>query len=365
MFSLKKSWAVAFALLVASPLAAFAAPHYTLTFLPRGFEPGPFHAINNSGDIVGTYQGRTAIFGRSGIRIAKAPPSIGQGINDHRDVSGFLTGSSTAFAIIRGKFVDIHATLPPLYFTSDARGINDRGSVTGTADPFVDEAVRGYLYRHGRSELIPTLGGDFSFATALNNKDMVVGWASTGTGSVNDPFEHAFIYKDGKTHDLGTLDTGQRSEGFDINDRGQAVGWSRIGPEDSDPQRPFLFQNGRMIDLGSLGGTTEGMARSINNKGVIVGESSTNEGLVAAFLFTDHKMLDLNKLTALPKGWRLQTAQAINDKDQILATACRGFGGECASVRLDPVCACRASGEHDTGAEALSIPEREGQDVHP
>lgn len=357
MFSRKSFWTAALALLVVNPLVAFAAPRYAATFLPRGFEPGPFHPLNNEGRIVGTYQGKVAIFDRSGIHPVKAPPSVGGGINDRSNVAGRLTGTNTAFAIIGGKLVDIHATLPSLYYTSDGQVINNRGSVAGIADPFADEAVRGFLYRHGRSELVPTLGGEFSFITGINNKDGVVGWASTGTGSVNDPQYHAILYKDGKVHDLGTLAKGQRSQAFDMNDRWQIVGASRITPDNFDnPEHPFLFQNGRMIDLGTLGGSS-GRALGINNHGLIVGESSGADELRVAFLLLDRKMLDLNKLTALPAGWQLVSAQDINEKAQILATACYGAGGECRPVRLDPACLCKAGVVSSAETDAIPKPE--------
>ena len=356
MFSRKMLWAAACALLLSCPPTVFAATHYTLTFLPSGFEPGPFHPMNNGGRIVGTYQGRVAIFDRAGLHPVAAPPSAGSGIDDRSDVAGRLTGTSTAFAIIGGRLVDIHATLPSLYYTSDGEVMNNRASVAGIADPFADEAVRGFLYRHGHSELVPTLGGDFSFVTGLNNHDAVVGWASNGHGSVNDPDYHAIVYYDGKTHDLGTLGTGLRSQAFDINDRWQIVGASRIGPEDADPEHPFLFQNGKMTDLGTLGGSF-GRALGINNRGLIVGDALRGDDMRAAFLYARGKMHDLNPLTAVPAGWQLVMAQDINEKGQIFGQACYGNGGECRPVRLDPTCTCKAGGDGHMDTDLLPDPE--------
>ncbi|GAB3421622.1 PEP-CTERM sorting domain-containing protein [Massilia agilis] len=339
MIPRKPFLAAALALLAAAPLAAFADPQYTVTFVPPGFEPGPFDPMNNAGRVVGTYQNRAAIWDGSGLLTLNVPPGTGSGINDHLDVTGRVFSTNTAYALIGGNYVDIHATLPSLYYTSEGYSINNRGSVAGIADPFVDEAVRGFLYRNGHSELVPTLGGDFSFALNVNNHDAVVGYASNGQGSVNDPFYHAIIYQDGTVQDLGTLGTGERSLGYDINDCGQAVGWSSIGPDDS-AIHPFLFQDGKMIDLGTLG-SGYGQAHAINNLGLIVGESgATVESPLTAFLYIDHKMIDLNAITTLPAGWHLATASDINDQGQILAIACNGPNSEdCTSVRLDLVSA--------------------------
>jgi hypothetical protein len=76
-----------------------------------------------------------------------------------------------------------------------------------------------------------------------------------------------------------------------------------------------------------------------------------------AFLYLEHKMLDLNPLTTLPAGWHLITAQDINEKAQIIATACYGFGGQCPPVRLDPVCPCKAEGVSHTETDAVPHPE--------
>lgn len=357
MFFRKLFCAAACVLLASMPLAGIAAPRYTLTFVPEGFEAGPFHPLNDAGRIVGTYQGRVAIFDRGGIHPVNAPPSFGRGINNRSDVTGVLTGSATAFAIVKGRLVDVHAALPTFYYTSEGEFINNHDAVAGIADPFADEAVRGFLYRYGHAELVPTLGGDFSFVTGLNNKDAIVGWASTGGGSASDPQYHAILFKDGTTHDLGTLASGQRSQAFGINDRWQIVGTSRIAPDVAgDTEHPFLYQYGRMTDLGTLGGSG-GRALAINNGGAIVGEASDVDDMRRAFLYQGHKMLDLNRLTAVPAGWQLVTAEDINDRGQIFATACHGIGGECRPVRLDPACPCRAVNAGQTDMEVLPDPE--------
>ena len=66
-----------------------------------------------------------------------------------------------------------------------------------------------------------TLGGNYSYATAINSRGQVVGSSNTASGE-----EHAFLWENGKMTDLGTLPGGGLSLAQDINNRGQVVGSS-------------------------------------------------------------------------------------------------------------------------------------------
>src|SRR3954454_24885490 len=68
---------------------------------------------------------------------------------------------------------------------------------------------------------LPSLGGFFYQATALNASGQVAGFSTTA----GDVAEHAFLYIGGTTVDLGTLG-GDTSEGLAMNDSGQVVGRS-------------------------------------------------------------------------------------------------------------------------------------------
>jgi probable HAF family extracellular repeat protein len=314
---------------------AWADPVYTFDFLPTGFAPA---ALNDAGQIVGTYGGAAAILA-GGTITSLVPDSTGAAINNHGDIAGTLF-SGSAFARIGGTVVPVGASLPAdIYPNSNAQGINDAGMVAGNAQPFAGEAQRGFVYDSGGIHLIGTFGGDWSYAAAINASGAVTGTATLmPTQTPTDPDRHAYIYQGGTMLDLGTLG-GLRSEAYDINDAGLAVGWSETSadPDSAALSRPFVYRDGHLVDLGSLGGYW-GYARALNDAGVIVGASDliTDVGWgYHAFIYIDGRMVDLNTLVTGANGWEIIDATDINDAGQILGRACRL--GTCADVRLDLV----------------------------
>jgi probable HAF family extracellular repeat protein len=314
---------------------AWADPLYTVNFLPAGFAPA---ALNDAGQIVGTYGGAAAILS-GGTITSLVPASRGVAINGHGDIAG-TSNDGSAFARIGGTVVPVGASLPAdMYPFSNATGINDAGMVAGNAQPFIGEAQRGFVYDGSGVHLIGTFGGDWSYAAAINASGAVTGTATlVPTQTPIDPDRHAYIYHNGTMQDLGTLG-GLRSEAYDINAAGLVVGWSEtnIDPDNAALSRPFLYRDGHLVDLGSLGGYW-GYARALNDAGVIVGASDliTDVGWgYHGFIYLDGHMVDLNALVTGANGWEIIDATDINDAGQILGRACRL--GTCADVRLDLV----------------------------
>ena len=71
--------------------------------------------------------------------------------------------------------------------------------------------------------------------------------------------------------DLGTLTAGPQSIGWDINNSGQATGWSSAFA--STNFQPFFYNNGTITNLGRLGTGTNALAIAIGGSGRIVGYS--------------------------------------------------------------------------------------------
>jgi len=135
-----------------------------------------------------------------------------------------------------------------------------------------------------------SLGGSNSSSTASNAKGDIVGYSD----SASNPSLHAFLWtaRDGVTRDLGTLG-GDTSFAYAINDDDVVVGESAIK---SGEHHAFMWtpRAGMMIDLGTLGGFTSA-AQAVSDKGVIVGNSQVDSGANHAFIWTRQtgRMVDI------------------------------------------------------------------------
>jgi probable HAF family extracellular repeat protein len=122
----------------------------------------------------------------------------------------------------------------------------------------------------------------------INDKGQAVGWSYTA-GNVA---RHAFLYSDGTLIDLGTLG-GSNSGAGAINEKGQVIGWSDTAGNVG--RHAFLYSDGTMTDL-SLGGSFS-EASSINDKGQVLGWSDTVGDLARhAFLYSNGTMTDLTQV---------------------------------------------------------------------
>jgi probable HAF family extracellular repeat protein len=140
--------------------------------------------------------------------------SSGLGINASGDVVGWSTvaGDSVfhAFLYSGGTMKDLGA-----FLSADA--INDLGEITGTAS-----GQQVFLYSDGTLKYLEIGGG----ANAINDFGQITGYIY--------PANHAFLYNDGTTTDLG------EGVGWSINNFSQVVGSSHAGA----PSSPFLYSPG-------------------------------------------------------------------------------------------------------------------------
>jgi probable HAF family extracellular repeat protein len=252
----------------------------TLGDRPRSLAYG----INAAGQIVGTTAGHAALWDKGVLKDLGdwgneySAGTDATAINNQGQVVGY-SYEDYGVGEIYEAFLWDKGTLTNLGFNVPS-DINERGQVVGY-DP---GGGPGFLWENGvRTEL--DIG-----AYAINNAGQIAGQ--------NRSSGHAVIWDKGRIIDLGTLghEPGDfdLSLAYDINDRGQVVGFTTVRGERGT--HAFLWDKGVMTDLGTLGGDYS-WARAINNAGQIVGYSYTSEG-THAFLWDKGVMRDLGTLGA-------------------------------------------------------------------
>ena len=206
--------------------------------------------------------------------------------------------------------------LDPSDLTSLAYGVNDSNHVVGEFFATTTSKETAFLYVGGNFQNLGTLGGDSSYASAINNKDQIVGFSDT----TNNLASHAFLYENGVMKDIHAV--GSESYAAAINDGGQVVGYFR--EVTSIRRHACVWTNatsGSMIDL-TPSATDDNEADAINNSGVIAGTTSTASGQSHAVIYSIAGV-GMAQLDSRPSG-----ASGINDKDQVVggATVTDAFG---------------------------------------
>ncbi len=148
-------------------------------------------------------------------------------------------------------------------FSINSKGLIVGNSQNGDIDPLIPglPEVRAVLWKRGEITDLGTLGGNESFAEAVNNRGQVTGLA---LNAVPDPFSffyiflygslggtqtRAFLWDDGVMQDLGTLGGPDAFPSL-VNQRGQVAGFSYINST-PDPNtglptyHPFLWEKGK------------------------------------------------------------------------------------------------------------------------
>ena len=306
---------------------------FTITDLGplRGEDDGPA-SIDDRGEVALVVDGRAVVFGNG----ATAP--LGGLPHYRRDSSVALSSSGNAVAsclnFARFPHGYIHGvTNTPLegmvhYHYSIASAINDTGIVAGSVqngllDTQGAEMTQAVIWVTGKATPIGTLGGDNSRAYAIDNAGDVVGkadlprnyFAATPHGYTRQT--HAFLWSAGRLTDLETLG-GENSLACAINDHKQVVGYSETA---SGAVHACLWEKGVPVDLPPLASGTRSAAAAVNDSGLVVGFTEVAPGSANhAAAWIAGRGLDLNKHLEDARGWTLTSAQAVNDRNQIVGT---------------------------------------------
>jgi probable HAF family extracellular repeat protein len=150
-------------------------------------------------------------------------------------------------------------------------------------------------------------------AIAINDLGQVAGYensARTG-GSIK-----AVTWENGALRQLEP-DNGWQSEPKKINNSGQIVGGRKVPPYPYY-SRAYLWDMAGAQELPNLGGAGSS-AWGINRLGQVVGDSDTSSSSLHAFIWQAGKgIADLNDLIVNNNYLTLNSAQAINDRGQII-----------------------------------------------
>lgn len=286
--------------------------------------------------------------------------SRGTAINPRGWIAGFssLPGNATRHAALwrDGAIVDL-GTLGGPNSSVVWPGLNDLGMIVGIAetadlDPLGEQwsctaflptltghLCRGFVWQGGAMQALPTLGGNQGFATGVNNRGQVVGWAET---PVHDPTCNspqvlqfrAVLWGPASAalRQLPPLPGDSASAATAINDSGEAVGISGdcdIAVGRFSARHSVLWANGTVTAIPNLGGVTWNTPMDINATGDVVGFSNPpgpgdpqGDFISHAFLWRNHaaQAEDLGTLSGDP----LSEAFAINSRRQVVGIS---FGG--------------------------------------
>ena len=261
--------------------------------------------------------------------------------------SSDTTGQAASHAALwdNGTVVDL-GTLDGPDGTSNSYSINNRGQIAG-ASFRADGTFHGVLWQGHNMVDLGTLGGADSLALGLNDNGQIIG-TSEYDDVVNPifgfPLFRPVIWYKGTITDLGPEPNGGiGGDGFDINNRGQAVGRIAIpDPIEGAVAHAFLWESGVMRDLGVPSGLGDdnSEANKLNNNGQIVGDSGVGfiESYVSdhALLWQDGRWADLNTLIPANSGYQLIVAFDINARGQIVVCAVQQSTGNLHAALLTP-----------------------------
>lgn len=195
-------------------------------------------------------------------------------INSAGDTAGYTNninegGSETHAILFKGGVLTDLGTLQGAVGSAEALGINDLDTVVGLSST-VSGFHHAFRWTSGNGMVdLGTLGGNESFAFAVNGSNQIVGGADVASGN-----EHAFLFQNGSMTNLGTLG-GAQSEAESINASGEIVGWAdtKGGKQDA-----FIRTGSKLVDIGQLLNATSSVANDVDNNGDVVGTAQGPNG---------------------------------------------------------------------------------------
>lgn len=317
------------ALLLAAAGAAQAEPAYRAheVLAPEGGPPLRPYAINNTGSVAGNTEDPDNYLLKDSFTLRPRGPYVSfqpfgatysqaYGINDLGDIVGYAMQPTNDMAYLKPAGQPAIALFPAdgSVIGSYAWGVNASRQVVGN---FVtaDNHHHAFSWKDGVVTQLPSLGGKFDYAGAVNASGVIAGGSRRLSRRAHN---HAVKWVNGALVDLGGL--GYTDVGGDgtyaINDAGWVAGYCSVA---NFQIHGCLWHDGVIDDLPPLVAGSWGEVRAINNHKVAVGRAGDPNSLDHAVIWKNGVVSDLNQQVALPAGVVLEVAQSINDKGRILA----------------------------------------------
>lgn len=228
-------------------------------------------------------------------------------------LAAWCLGSAPSHAQPRYVVIDL-GILDEAANSSEAIGINDAGTVTGSSgyDGTIPNAFRAVVATdQGMTLLAQPAGGVLSRGFGINATGQVAGWDQVPGGTDR---RLPVRWTGGTPTLLDTLPQHTNARGLAINASGVVVGQSSPGPTGGDGARAVVWNGTSPVDLGTLGGQ-QSLAQGINDAGQVVGWSLLSDGSVRATLWANGSSVNLGSAA------NFSYATAINNKGQIVGAS--------------------------------------------
>jgi probable HAF family extracellular repeat protein len=193
--------------------------------------------------------------------------------------------------------------------TSEARAIDERGTVVGTATT-AEGASHAFRWRDGRME---DLGDAAPPEYPSSDASAIARGLIAGAVSSTDE-RHAFLWRWGSGIDIHPGGDFHASSVVAVNDDGLAVGSLRVSVH-SFQSRPFVWQDGvNHPVLDANGEAIGGDAVAVSDAGWVAGNAQAGRGPTHAYVWK-------KALTMLPELGPSSVATAIGERNDVVGAA--------------------------------------------